>query len=113
MSRKVNCDINVRVNVDLKGSSVQDFVDECSYDFQDTTGNATVEDIELRDYKQITPTSYLFTFRTLIRVDEDVEVNSVINEMEYTVESYGLDRGFAVALVTETELVDYQIKDSR
>lgn len=106
--RKVNCEIEVMVKVDLNGATIQDFVDECSYDFVDTTTHACVEDTNLNDYKRINPDGILMTFGVLVTTDSGVEFSEVVNEMHYNIED-----GTGQALIMETEMQDYRVTDSR
>jgi hypothetical protein len=51
MSRKVNVDVKVRLVIEVeKGQDLAEVMDELEYDFNDTTGNATVEDNSILDY---------------------------------------------------------------
>ena len=49
---KVYIEVKVRliVNVD-SGAEVSEIIDEMDYDFSDTTGKATVEDMEILNYE--------------------------------------------------------------
>ena len=51
-NRKVYLEMKVRLVVRVdEGTEVSNVVDEMEYDFQDTTGAATVEDTEILGYE--------------------------------------------------------------
>ena len=52
MSRKVYVDVKVRLIINQDdGVETADVINEMDYSFTDTTGKATIEDTEIKDYE--------------------------------------------------------------
>lgn len=110
--RKVYVDLKFYLVLNAnKDVDISDVVDELEYELIDTTGKATIEDTEIKDYEVIDSNEKVhlnLVIHMVINVDEGVEISEIVDELEYElIDTTG------ESIIEKTELIDYEITDSK
>ena len=107
--RKVYLTLNTLIQLKLEpGTTIPEVIDELDYSFFDGTGNAEIEDSEIRSMELKGEDKAKVNFYLIIRIDEGIEISHFVHELTWRI----LDTTEKATLL-DVKTLDFEVTDSK